>query len=316
MGRFALNMLDSPSVFLLYHRVTDLKNDPRSLAVSPDNFYRQIEHLKAKYNLLDVEEFEHMLIHRKKFSKNSVLLTFDDGYADNYNEALPILESLNAQAVFFISTVNIDTKREFWWDEIERIFLSRSDLPECFEMEVGHKLYKFDTAYAGGQQEAHDKIRNVLTYTKANVQQRVVETLINWAGIPGEGRETHMSLTSEKIKKMDASKCAVVGAHAHSHTRLSLYDYDEQYDDIKTSKDIIESITGRKVRYFSYPLGGKGDYNSDTIDICREVGFDIAFSNIHSQVHRWTDRYQVPRMLVRDWDIDQFRSQMEKFFRF
>src|SRR5437762_2090069 len=81
---------------LLYHRITKLKNDPQLLSVSPENFYEQIKFLKTKFYVLEIEEFLHIKNSRKEnFPKNSFVITFDDGYADNYLEALPILESLN-----------------------------------------------------------------------------------------------------------------------------------------------------------------------------------------------------------------------------
>src|SRR5882724_181949 len=93
--RYLLNLLDNPAVILLYHRVTYLQTDPQLLSVTPENFYDQVTLLKNKYALLQIEEFFDMLVHRKKIPKNAVILTFDDGYADNCLEALPILESLN-----------------------------------------------------------------------------------------------------------------------------------------------------------------------------------------------------------------------------
>ena len=109
--RFLLNMIDRPALILLYHRVTSLERDPQLLAVKPDNFYRQIKYLKKNYNILDIEEFAYFKKDNKGFTKNSLILTFDDGYADNYLEALPILEKFNCQAIFFVTTLNTNTKK-------------------------------------------------------------------------------------------------------------------------------------------------------------------------------------------------------------
>ena len=110
------------SVFI-YHRVTELKIDTHQLAVSPVNFNEQVSHLKKNYNLVAADEFVNLLQTKKKFPKRTALLTFDDGYADNYLEALPILEDNNAQAIFYITTSNLNTDKELWWDELERILL-------------------------------------------------------------------------------------------------------------------------------------------------------------------------------------------------
>jgi peptidoglycan/xylan/chitin deacetylase (PgdA/CDA1 family) len=102
--RFCCNLIDSPALILLYHRVTNLPLDPQLLTVSPANFDEHLKFLNKNYNLIDLQEFADCLINKRKLPKRSVLLTFDDGYADNYLEALPLLENNKAQALFYIST--------------------------------------------------------------------------------------------------------------------------------------------------------------------------------------------------------------------
>jgi peptidoglycan/xylan/chitin deacetylase (PgdA/CDA1 family) len=95
-----------------------------------------------------------------------------------------------------------------------------------------------------------------------------------------------------------------------------VYDYEGQYNDVKKSKDLLEKWTGQKIRYFSYPFGGKRDYNKETLRVCEELGFDMAFANFYGQVHSWTNKYQIPRCLVRNWDFEFFKSQINKVFKY
>src|SRR3989442_764622 len=110
-------------VVLLYHRVANLETDPQLLAVSPDNFDAHLAALKNNFNPLTVAQFEGLIASGKTFPPRSVLITFDDGYADNYQNALPMLEKHDLQALFYICTGNLGTDREFWWDEAERLLL-------------------------------------------------------------------------------------------------------------------------------------------------------------------------------------------------
>ena len=73
--RFLENLIDSPAVILIYHRVTKTIIDPQLLAVEPENFYTQIDYLKKNYNLLTVEEFSHLIRSGKKLPSKSVLIT-------------------------------------------------------------------------------------------------------------------------------------------------------------------------------------------------------------------------------------------------
>ena len=85
-------------------------------------------------------------------------------------------------------------------------------------------------------------------------------------------------MTDKEIKLMSKSNSAIIGAHTHTHSLLSLYDYEGQYNDVKKSKDLLEKWTGQKIRYFSYPFGEKRDYNKETLRVCKELGFDMAFA--------------------------------------
>ena len=115
---------------------------------------------------------------------------------------------------------------------------------------------------------------------------------------------------------MSESNSAVVGAHTHSHTPLSILSYEEQKNDIEKSKEILENITGKEIKHFSYPFGAKKDYNADSLKISSELNFDFVCANYYSQVHRWSDKYSLPRVLVRDWKIDYFKNFIKKSFRF
>ena len=116
-----LNLIDSPVIILIYHRVTDLPADPEMLAVSPDNFRLHMKFLKQQFGIVRFEE------EWTNVQKPAVAITFDDGYADNVLEALPILEEIGVPATFFVSTGRIGSGREFWWDRLEGILLQDGD---------------------------------------------------------------------------------------------------------------------------------------------------------------------------------------------
>ena len=100
---------------LFYHRVNKLTLDVWNLAITPRRFEEHVLFLKNNYRILPFDGEWH------RTEKRSVVITFDDGYADFYEYAFPILEKHQVPATVFISTGNIDTDREFWWDELENI---------------------------------------------------------------------------------------------------------------------------------------------------------------------------------------------------
>lgn len=314
--RYVFNRIDSPAVVLLYHRVTKLQTDPQLLAVAPDNFCEQVNHLKKKYTLLGIEEFYDFLSRKKKFPRKSVIITFDDGYADNLHEALPILESLSAQALFYITTSNLDTDRELWWDELERIWLHEREWTTDDSIHILDTFYVLKAKTVEERMNAYRALLPVLRGVPPIPRNQIIDHLRSMAGIGVEGRPTHRVMTWEELQKMSHSSSAVIGAHTHNHPSLVTLKYKEQEEEIRISKEALEKITGKKMEHFSYPYGTKADFNEDSIRACLENGFKMVCANYYDQVHTWTDKLQVPRVLVRDWNLEQFSQFMKKSFSY
>ena len=93
-------------------------------------------------------------------------------------------------------------------------------------------------------------------------------------------------------------------------------DYSEQLEDIKKSKVILEELTKQTLKYFSYPFGNHKDFNNDSIEACKQVGFNFVCANYYFQTHKWTSKYELPRALVRDWDFEYFKTQIKRFFKY
>jgi len=314
--RYLLNLVNSPAVVLLYHRVTHLENDPQLLAVTPENFYDHIDILRKEFNLLNIEEFSTLLIQGKKMPRNSVIITFDDGYSDNFHEALPILQSLNRQALFYITTSNLDTDHELWWDELERIILNNYFSPKYAEVEINDRITRFPISNPVEKMNTYNFLHPYLKYLLPQQRNKIIDGLRESIGTKPQGRESHRLLTNTELQKLSDSPAAVLGAHTHNHPALSILSYDIQLQEIELSKNILEKIINKKIVHFSYPYGSKKDYNNDTLKICRKIGFEMVCSNYYGQVHRWTDILQLPRILVRDWNKEFFKKFIAKSFRY
>ncbi|HVU55843.1 MAG TPA: polysaccharide deacetylase family protein [Puia sp.] len=314
LRRYLLAQVDTPAVVLLYHRVIRLPSDPQLLAVKPDNFYDHVSWLKSHYTLLNIDEFTALVGEGKKMPKRAVVLTFDDGYADNRLEALPILETLQGQALFYITTSRLDTAQELWWDELERIFLLPGTLPPILDIEIKGRQYHWPTGTKKERTSAYHLIHPLLKFLIPSERDRVIGQLLQWAGLDATGRPSHRMLTSEELIQMHRSPAAVIGAHTHRHPALSALTKEQQREEIFQSRDILKQLLGDKILHFSYPFGGKRDYNQDSVQLCKEAGFKLTGSNFYGQVHRWTDPWQVPRILVRDWPKAEFARYLSKFF--
>ncbi len=296
---------------LLYHRVMELESDPQSLSVSPANFDAQLSYLKKNYRVLNVEEWQECLISKKRFPSNSVLITFDDGYADNFLYALPILEKHGVQALFYICTGNLNTDQEFWWDGLERIILLNKKFPDSIELNIGRQILKRNAKES--VEDFYLRALPVFRNLAPDIRDQKISELAQACGNPPP-RETHRSMTFMELKSLSASPSAVIGAHTHRHASLASLEMVEQRKEIEQSLNILNSELSLRVKHFSYPFGTKIDYNENSIKICKELGLELVSANFPWITHKRTDRFQIPRFLVRDWVVDRFAVEMKNNF--
>jgi peptidoglycan/xylan/chitin deacetylase (PgdA/CDA1 family) len=138
-----------------------------------------------------------------------------------------------------------------------------------------------------------------------------LEILRRWAALERTGRTSHRALTLSELGVLTSAKLIEVGAHTVTHPSLASLDNTAQYFEIDESKLMLEDIVGKRVSSFAYPFGTQSDYNADTIRLIREAGFNCACANFPNLAYSSSDRYQLPRFLVRDWDGDQFAKHLE-----
>ncbi|NLR58936.1 polysaccharide deacetylase family protein [Chitinophaga polysaccharea] len=322
VAHYVANKVQRPAVILLYHRVTTLEQDPQELAVTPANFRAHLAHLAADYNVLDADQFLYHVKNKKAFPERSVFITFDDGYADNYHEALPLLQQEQVPALFYITTSKINTSFELWWDDLERILLTSDQLPLALTVNIDGKKWEYNTGTLTAIRETYYALQQVLRFCKPAVIESVMQQLYDWSGKSATGRPSHRLMTWEEVRAMGSADYAAIGCHTHRHPAVGMLSYEEQYTEIGMSKEILEGVLGTPQVHFSYPFGGrkflgaKRYYNADSIKACKALGLQLVTANYHGQVHSWSNPYALPRILVRDWPLEVFQAHMRQFFKY
>jgi peptidoglycan/xylan/chitin deacetylase (PgdA/CDA1 family) len=302
------NLIDSPVLVLVYHRVTSLPTDRQQLAVSPENFRSQLVHLKDAFQIVRFEAAW------TDVRGPSVAVTFDDGYADNVQQALPILAELEVPATFFVSSGTLGTRQEFWWDELERVILWAQYKSAPFELKDPRYGRTWTADSAAQRDDLFRNLHALIPRLKPGRREDWLEQLRAWAKLDETGREINRTLTPEELATLAASPWSTIGAHTVTHTPLSILSEEDQRDEILSSKEKLAQLTGTNIEVFSYPFGTRTHYNRTSVRICREAGFLKAAANFPGQAHRWTDPYQIPRQLVRNWDGETFAAQLRSFW--
>ncbi len=299
------NLVDQPHIVLLYHRINDLKDDPQLLSVSLKNFEAHIKYLKNNFL---IERFENL----GQGKKPSVAITFDDGYEDNYLNALPLLEKYNVPATFFITSNYLVSNKEFWWDEIERLILKNKYQNDIY-LNINNIKIIFRLKTNADRLNTYGKLHLICKELTPENIDKILTEIRHKMGISEVGRKTHRAMCISQLKKLASHPLVTIGAHTLSHPKLSKLTYFEQKNEIYNSKKNIEKILNTEIKVFSYPFGTKNDYNHQSLKICLEQ-FDRVAANFPGQFHSWSNEMTIPRHLVRNWNIDEFKDKFLSFF--
>jgi len=317
------NCFTDRGVILMYHRVAELDCDPWGLAVSPSHFAEHLQIL-TRLSAISLPDLVQALgtgvaPHRP------IVVTFDDGYADNVETAQPLLEQYAVPATVFLATGAIGGEREFWWDELQRVLLEPHDLPRQLDLrsyrrELGNDATNFDStdlrhrswrAWEEPPTTRHAMYRELWhrLYPLPHAEKcSVLDALLAWAGLRHVVRQTHRLVSVKEMMELGGSSLIEVGAHTVTHPALSLLGAAAQADEIQQSKHFLEERLDRHISCFSYP---HGDHQPGTVSAVRAAGFTSACSTAAGTVSAQSDCLTLPRFQVLNWSGEEFRVHLE-----
>lgn len=321
-------------IVLLYHRVADEMSDPYGLCVSPADFEEHLRVMRSEGDpmaLLDLAAG----LRTGSLPHRAICVTFDDGYLDNLEHAEPLLQRYEVPATIFVTTGAAGRDREFWWDELERIFLQPGRLPASLELEISgqHRTWTLghDTEYdrecqrryrgwhlldASAPTARHTAFREIyqlLQPLDSEVRTGVVDELLSWAGQTSSMvRASHRTMTPGQVSALASGGLVEIGAHTVTHPALPTLTAPEQRVEIEHSKRELEHWTGREVLGFAYPYGL---YDESAVIAARSAGFAYACSGICEPVWRASDLFLFPRIEVTHRDREPFARRLRRYFQ-
>jgi len=322
-------------LILLYHRVARLPSDPWSLAVTPQRFAEHLEVLRRQARPMRLSQLAGALVD-ESLPDRAVIVTFDDGYADNLHNAKPLLERYDVPATIFLPSGFINYDYEFWWDELDRLLLSGKLPKRNLRLRANGTTYRWrlgETAdYSGQELRCHrgwnaseeapttrhalyKSIWELLHPMSESERRTILDKLRRWAGAQSAPRPSrHRLLSLEEMSVLANEELIEIGAHTVTHVMLSTLSEESQRDEILGSKVHLEEILGRPVSSFAYPFGRRSDYDSRTVDVVRQSGFRCACCNFSGIVKPSSDPFQLPRVQVQDWGGDEFSARLSWWF--
>lgn len=301
------------AVILMYHRVIKLAADPMRLTVAPAQFGQQMDYIQRSCTPLRLSELAAAL-QQHRLPRRAVAVTFDDGYIDNFNEVLPILQARRVPATIFAVSSKIDTLQELWWDDLERILLCTPRLPAQLSLEICGQRHAWSTETPEDRHHVYREAHSLLRPLTVEERRKTLETLRSWAGLEEAGRSEYRMMNSCELREAVNSGVIDIGGHTVNHPSLAALALDAQRSEIVESRKQLTQILGQAPTTFAYPYGTLQDFTSETARLVREAGFDAAVTTRHGSVEAGDDLFQLRRMAVHNWDVPEFTWHFERAF--
>lgn len=281
---------------LNYHRIGDPTGSPWDhdlWSARAEDFDWQLTYLKHHFDLIGPQELE---LARKDRRGRHVMITFDDGYRDNYQFAFPTLKTHRVPATFFLATQFLDQPYVSWWDEVA--WMIRTTTREFLD----GPQWLADPILID-HLDPQMTVRTLLRIFK-HLPGDQTNDFLNWLGdATGRGRcpaklAADTWMTWDMVREMRDAGMSF-GAHTVRHPILSRIPVSEQRWEISESRHRIEQELGESIHIFSYPVGGGDSCNEQTFECLREAGFEWAFRfRIGFQTGAFSDPLQIPRLAV------------------
>ena len=279
---------------LVFHRVQH--RDPglsfavnHRNSVAPESFCAVLDLLAAEgVAVVSLDEALSRLHSRR--AGRFVCLTFDDGYRDNYDLLLPIVQARRIPITIYVATGLLDGSAALWWYGLDHVFSHESSvrlpLPRDVEVPTASRAEK-DAAFAAA-------MRFMINADRA-ASAGVVLALKERYSVDFNALAAAHMMTWGMVRELAACPLVEIGAHTVSHQNLALLDKADACREMAESRGRLEAATGRAVRHFAYPFGTHAAVGSREIRLAQSLGFSSAvtanpgnlFARHGSQVHSW-----------------------------
>jgi len=285
-----------PVLVAMYHRTSnEARNELQHLTVDLANFEQQLCYFKKNYQILRLSDDWSSL------KKTGIVITFDDGYADNLLNALPLLEKYQIPATIFVTTLNVNSKKEFWWDRF--VFDYSHCEPSFYLPDVKEKVSKNTHTYAD--------ISHFLGKLSNEKKEIWLLEFENLNKIPFFDNENFRSLSNEELKYISEHPLIDIGIHTHNHYSFGNLSYQEQKEELSFSIGKLNELITKSIQYLALP---HGSYNDKTLKVVEELdclGMLLANNNYSNYKNKLGKK--INRILIPNIKDKEFVKYMNKF---
>jgi peptidoglycan/xylan/chitin deacetylase (PgdA/CDA1 family) len=287
---------NNETLILAYHGVNDNPNfNINGRHISTSQLDKHFKYLKENFNILPLRDVFEKTKTPQLNNKKSIVITFDDGYLNNYTKAVPLLEKYQIPATFYItSNCLTDSCFILWPDIIDIIKYSTKD---CF-IKIGETKFYFEGTSIPYSAEIKC---NIYDYFKVMGAER--ESIFNElkkhynldAFLKSINDEDYKLVNVEQLKLFSNSAYVEIGSHTHKHYNLSNISTELAEEELRLSKKIIENVIGKNVISIAYP---DGSYNEKVKELSLKIGYKYLLAVDYRCDNDKNDSNILPRLCI------------------
>jgi peptidoglycan/xylan/chitin deacetylase (PgdA/CDA1 family) len=264
------------TIFMLHH-VRPRRNNPfqpnHHLEVTPEFLRMTLAHVRARgIDIVTADEMQRRL-GAQDFSRRFACFTFDDGYRDNRDFALPVMREYDAPLTVYVASDFAEGTGRLWWVALERVIAATDRI----EVTIGGTAVRLDTGTLEGKQAAFSQIHDLLRGLPEDRDvAREMSSLCARYGVDEAAICPELCLSWNELKSFAGDPLVTIGAHTISHCNLAKQSEAEAQREMSESRARIETALQRPVAHIAYPYGDRSAAGSREFALAAKTGFKTA----------------------------------------
>jgi len=295
---------DSLTVFNFHGVVADPLPVPDLGFMNRETFLAHLEAIRRLYQIVGLREGIEDIA-RGDLRGPAAAVTFDDGLANFYEVAYPILDDFGIPAVCFLVTGLVGTEETLWYCRVHKAIAETSRPSFLWRGAL------IDLSNSRRRAQASAFLQNALKRMPPRELRAAVREIARSLSVDPDAPilpgSPYRVLSSSEICRMVDAGLVEFGSHTRTHPILSLLSPEEQREEIIESAVALRKLTGRPADLFAYPNGRKEDYDAASLAALRETGVRVAVTTARGRFRRNTPPLEIPRFWVgeetRAWEI-------------
>ena len=276
---------------IMFHKICPSTQKDFS-CLNVDDFRQYLKYIKKYYYPMKVCDLVNSRNEQGFYPRNAVAITFDDGFKSFYDFAWPVLQEFEIPATIFVVPDLVEQQSWIWPDQLSYI-------------------------YDNGLNSFTDKTKNQLTAELKKMPSEKRDMFISDSikrsgmAMPNNIPENFQLMTWKLLKELSESSLVEIGSHTLTHPILSTENSQNSWEEISTSRRVLERKIGRPVKSFCYPNGQIGDYRSDQMEMIRKAGYSCGIASHFGYVTPDSNLMALPRIGAEHSDIYSFYKYLD-----